>query len=58
MAFKWLIGDIPDVKSKGIGELGISGAGAAVINAISHATGHRVYDYPALPDRVLSSMGV
>ncbi len=46
------------IQTKGIGELGISGAGAAVLNAIAHATGHRVYDYPALPDRVLAAMGV
>ncbi len=44
------------IQTKGIGELGISGAGAAVINAISHATGHRTYDCPALPDRVISSL--
>ncbi|QQA44345.1 xanthine dehydrogenase family protein molybdopterin-binding subunit [Pelagovum pacificum] len=46
------------IQSKGVGELGISGAGAAVINAIAHATGHRVYDYPCHPDRVLAAMGV
>ncbi|NIZ09519.1 xanthine dehydrogenase family protein molybdopterin-binding subunit [Pseudooceanicola sp. HF7] len=46
------------IQTKGIGELGISGAGAAVINAISHASGHRIYDIPALPDRVISSFGV
>ncbi len=45
------------IQTKGIGELGISGAGAAVLNAIAHATGHRLYDFPALPDRVLSTMG-
>ncbi|PWL33215.1 MAG: xanthine dehydrogenase, partial [Marivita sp. XM-24bin2] len=46
------------IQTKGIGELGISGAGAAVINAISHASGHRVYNFPALPDRVISSFGL
>ncbi|MCR9110837.1 MAG: xanthine dehydrogenase family protein molybdopterin-binding subunit [Rhodobacteraceae bacterium] len=46
------------IQTKGIGELGISGAGSAVINAISHASGHRVYNFPALPDRVISSFGL
>ncbi len=44
------------IQTKGIGELGISGAGAAIINAISHATGKRVYDYPVLPDRMLEAL--
>jgi xanthine dehydrogenase YagR molybdenum-binding subunit len=39
--------------SKGIGELGISGAGAAVANAIYNATGVRVRDYPITLDRLL-----
>ncbi|NVO25309.1 xanthine dehydrogenase family protein molybdopterin-binding subunit [Donghicola mangrovi] len=42
------------IQTKGIGELGISGAGAAVINAISHATSKRAYDYPVLPDRMVA----
>jgi xanthine dehydrogenase YagR molybdenum-binding subunit len=42
--------------SKGIGELGICGAGAAVINAIHNATGTRVRDYPATPDKLLSAL--
>ncbi|TMV92647.1 xanthine dehydrogenase family protein molybdopterin-binding subunit [Thioclava sp. BHET1] len=41
------------IQSKGIGELGISGAGAAVINAIHNATGLRVYDFPATPDKIV-----
>ena len=44
------------IQTKGIGELGISGAGAAVFNAIAHATGARVRDFPALPDRVIAAM--
>src|SRR5580704_5632289 len=42
--------------SKGIGELGICGAGAAVINAIHNATGRRVRDFPATPDKLLSAL--
>ncbi|QPZ90304.1 xanthine dehydrogenase family protein molybdopterin-binding subunit [Thioclava electrotropha] len=41
------------IQSKGVGELGISGAGAAVINAIHNATGVRLRHYPATPDKVL-----
>lgn len=42
--------------SKGIGELGISGAGAAVANAIYNATGVRVRDYPITLDRLLPGL--
>ncbi|WP_339951639.1 xanthine dehydrogenase family protein molybdopterin-binding subunit [uncultured Albimonas sp.] len=44
------------MQSKGIGELGISGAGAAVINAIANACGARVRDYPATPDKLIAAM--
>lgn len=40
------------LQAKGIGELGIAGAGAAVTNAIYNACGVRVRDYPATPDRI------
>jgi len=42
--------------SKGIGELGICGAGAAVINAIHNATGARVRNFPATPDKLLAAL--
>jgi xanthine dehydrogenase YagR molybdenum-binding subunit len=42
--------------SKGIGELGICGAGASVINAIHNATGARIRDFPATADKLLSSL--
>jgi xanthine dehydrogenase YagR molybdenum-binding subunit len=42
--------------SKGIGELGICGAGAAVINAIHNATGARIRDFPATPDKLLDAL--
>ena len=63
--------DIPDVdaiflpeldnmsnplKSKGIGELGICGAGASLSNAIYNACGARVRDYPITLDKMLSSL--
>ncbi|MDP3854291.1 xanthine dehydrogenase family protein molybdopterin-binding subunit [Phenylobacterium sp.] len=41
---------------KGVGELGICGAGAAVANAIYNACGVRLRDYPMTPDRVLAGM--
>jgi xanthine dehydrogenase YagR molybdenum-binding subunit len=42
--------------SKGIGELGICGAGAAVVNAIHNATGARIRDFPATPDKLLAAL--
>ncbi len=42
--------------SKGVGELGICGAGAAVMNAISNATGARIRDFPATPDKLLAAL--
>lgn len=44
------------IQTKGIGELGISGAGAAILNAVRNASGARVYDMPATPDRVIAAM--
>ena len=41
------------LKSKGLGELGICGAGAAVANAVYNATGVRIRDYPLTLDKVL-----
>ncbi|WP_435301110.1 xanthine dehydrogenase family protein molybdopterin-binding subunit [Aureimonas altamirensis] len=42
--------------SKGIGELAISGVGAAVTNAIYNACGVRVRDYPMTLDKVLKGL--
>ena len=41
------------MKAKGVAELGICGAAAAVANAIYNATGVRVRDYPITLDKVL-----
>ena len=41
---------------KGVGELGIAGAGAAIANAIYNATGVRLRDYPMTPDKVLAGL--
>jgi xanthine dehydrogenase YagR molybdenum-binding subunit len=46
------------LKSKGIGELGICGAGAAVANAIYNACGVRVRDYPLTLDKILAKLPV
>ena len=53
--------EVPDPRSnplgsKGIGELSISGAGAAVANAIYHATGIRIRDFPITLDKLLAHM--
>lgn len=39
--------------SKGVGEIGIVGVAAAVANAVYHATGKRVRDFPITVDKVL-----
>jgi xanthine dehydrogenase YagR molybdenum-binding subunit len=44
------------IHAKGIGELGISGAGAAIANAIYNATGVRVRDYPITLDKLLPGL--
>ena len=44
------------LQAKGIGELGICGAAAAVVNAIHNATGVRVRDLPATLDKVLEGL--
>ncbi len=46
------------LKSKGIGELGICGAGASIANAIYNACGARIRDYPITLDKVLSKLPV
>ncbi|MEU5883182.1 xanthine dehydrogenase family protein molybdopterin-binding subunit [Spirillospora sp. NPDC047279] len=52
----WLDEEDPHLNpmgSKGIGEIGIVGAAAAVANAVHHATGVRVRDLPITPGRLL-----
>lgn len=41
---------------KGVGELGISGAGAAVANAIYNACGVRVREYPISPEKIVAAL--
>ncbi len=40
--------------SRGIGEIGIVGAAAAIANAAWHATGIRIRDLPITPDKLLA----
>ncbi len=52
--------NIPDTKfnplgARGIGEIGITGAAAAVANAIYNATGKRVRHYPITPDKLMTA---
>jgi xanthine dehydrogenase YagR molybdenum-binding subunit len=42
--------------TKGVGELGICAAGAAIANAVYNACGVRVRDYPITPDKVLNGL--
>ncbi|MDQ6880632.1 MAG: xanthine dehydrogenase family protein molybdopterin-binding subunit [Pseudomonadota bacterium] len=44
------------LKIKGVGELGISGAGAAVANAVFNACGVRIREFPLTLDKVLAGM--
>jgi xanthine dehydrogenase YagR molybdenum-binding subunit len=44
------------VGAKGIGELGISGAGAAITNAVYNACGVRVRDFPLTLDKILPGL--
>ncbi len=51
---------IPDAKfspigARGIGEIGITGAAAAVGNAIFNATGKRVRHFPITPDKIMTA---
>ncbi len=49
--------DIPDpyapAGARGVGEIGITGVGAAIANAVYNATGNRVRDLPITLDKVL-----
>ena len=44
------------LKARGIGELGICGVGASVVNAVYNACGVRVRDYPVRLDKLLDRM--
>ena len=44
------------MKAKGVGELGICGVGAAIANAVYHATGVRVRDYPVTLDKIIDRL--
>ena len=44
------------LKIKGVGELGISGAGAALANAVFNACGVRIREYPLTLDKVLAAL--
>lgn len=45
---------INPVGAKGIGEIGITGAAAAVANAVFHATGKRIRDLPITLDKIIT----
>jgi xanthine dehydrogenase YagR molybdenum-binding subunit len=45
---------VNEIGVKGIGEIGIVGAAAAIANAVYHATGKRMRDLPIVPEKVLA----
>jgi CO/xanthine dehydrogenase Mo-binding subunit len=49
--------DVPDrhtpLEARGLAEIGITGAAAAVANAVFHATGRRIRDLPITLDKLL-----
>ena len=44
---------VNEIGAKGIGEIGITGAAAAIANAVFHATGKRVRDMPITLDKLI-----
>nr|WP_314494366.1 xanthine dehydrogenase family protein molybdopterin-binding subunit [uncultured Pseudomonas sp.] len=44
---------VNELGSKGVGEIGVVGVAAAISNALYHATGRRIRDYPLTVDKVL-----
>ena len=55
--------DIADTKfnplgARGCGEIGNTGTAAAIANAVFHATGKRVREYPITPDKILRASSV
>ena len=44
------------MKAKGVGELGLCGVSAAIANAVYHATGIRVRDYPVTLDKLIHAL--
>ena len=47
-----------DLGVKGLGEIGIVGTGAAIANAVFHATGVRVRSLPITVDKLINGAGV
>lgn len=45
---------VNELGSKGVGEIGVVGVAAAIANALYHATGRRVRDFPLTVESVLS----
>jgi len=45
--------NVAPIGSRGIGEIGITGAPAAIANDVFHATGWRIRDLPITPDELI-----
>jgi xanthine dehydrogenase YagR molybdenum-binding subunit len=46
---------VNELGAKGIGEIGITGANAAIANAVFHATGKRIRDLPITLDKLITN---
>jgi len=44
---------VNEIGAKGIGEIGVTGATAAIVNAVYHATGRRIRELPVTPDKLI-----
>lgn len=44
---------ISPIGARGVGEIGIVGVSAAIVNAVFNATGKRVRDLPLTPDKLI-----
>jgi xanthine dehydrogenase YagR molybdenum-binding subunit len=49
---------ISPIGARGIGEIGITGTTAAIVNAVFHATGLRIRDLPITPDKLYARIGL
>jgi len=45
---------ISPIGARGMGEIGVTGMAAAIVNAIYNATGKRIRDLPVTPDKLIA----
>ncbi|HXQ76904.1 MAG TPA: hypothetical protein VN797_01790, partial [Gemmatimonadaceae bacterium] len=49
---------VDPIGAKGIGEIGMTGVAAAIANAVFHATGVRVREFPITLDKLFPEMSI